>query len=346
MICILEEIKKELINHPDKLKDVLEHFGYCNITIRQKYMSFGRDEKSSKKSIVINLKNNDYLYVTDYARNIRKDIFSYIIEQRNVEFSTVLNEIKFVLGITDYYDFFDNRKGIFGGFYEKIRKRKVNKVNTYEESLLNSYVKCGNLKFLADNISLQAQQYFKIGYDVESQGITIPIRNQIGQLMGVKERFNYDVSDGDIKYFYSIPCAMSQTLFGYSQNYEFLVDNIIYIFESEKSVMQCFSYGIRNCVALGSGSISIQQVKMLLELNPKQIIFCHDTGYKLEFIMRNIDLVKNYSRFSDVEIGYWSYFGRNYEDKVSPSDLGKKKLENILKNEIIMIGDDNDEEEL
>lgn len=342
---MLADIKKELINHPDKLKDVLEHFGYCNIVIRPKYISFGRDEKSSKKSIVINLENNEYLYTIDYARNIRKDIFSYIIEQRKVQFIDVLNEVRHALGITDYYDFFDN-KGIFGGFYEKIRKRRTNKVNTYDDSILDCYVNCGNTRFLADNISLLSQKFFNIKYDVESQGIVIPIRNQFGQLMGVKERFNYDVPDGEMKYFYAVPCSMSQTLFGYSQNYEFLVDNTIYIFEAEKSCMQCYSYGIRNCVSLGSGSISIQQVKMLLELNPKRIIFLHDVGYGLENIMRNIDMVKNYSRFTEVELGYWSYFGRGYENKVSPSDLGKECLENILQNEITMIGDEDDEDEL
>lgn len=342
---MLADIKKELINHPDKLKDVLEHFGYCNIVIRPKYISFGRDEKSSKKSIVINLENNEYLYTIDYARNIRKDIFSYIIEQRKVEFIDVLNEVRHALGITDYYDFFDNR-GIFGGFYEKIRKRRTNKVNTYDDSILDCYVDCGNTRFLADNISLLSQKFFNIKYDVESQGIVIPIRNQFGQLMGVKERFNYDVPDGEMKYFYAVPCSMSQTLFGYSQNYEFLVDNTIYIFEAEKSCMQCYSYGIRNCVSLGSGSISIQQVKMLLELNPKRIIFLHDVGYGLENIMRNIDMVKNYSRFTEVELGYWSYFGRGHENKVSPSDLGKECLENILQNEITMIGDEDDEDEL
>lgn len=342
---MLADIKKELINHPEKLKDVLEHFGYCNIVIRPKYISFGRDEKSSKKSIVINLENNEYLYTIDYARNIRKDIFSYIIEQRKVEFIDVLNEVRHALGITDYYDFFDS-KGIFGGFYEKIRKRRTNKVNTYDDSILDCYVNCGNIRFLADNISLLSQKFFNIKYDVESQGIVIPIRNQFGQLMGVKERFNYDVPDGEMKYFYAVPCSMSQTLFGYSQNYEFLVDNTIYIFEAEKSCMQCYSYGIRNCVSLGSGSISIQQVKMLLELNPKRIIFLHDVGYGLENIMRNIDMVKNYSRFTEVEFGYWSYFGRGYENKVSPSDLGKECLENILQNEITMIGDEDDEDEL
>lgn len=81
---MLADIKKELINHPDKLKDVLEHFGYCNIVIRPKYISFGRDEKSSKKSIVINLENNEYLYTIDYARNIRKDIFHILLNKEKL----------------------------------------------------------------------------------------------------------------------------------------------------------------------------------------------------------------------------------------------------------------------
>ena len=110
--------------------------------------------------------------------------------------------------------------------------------------------------------------------------------------------------------------------------------------------MQCYSYGIRNCVALGSGSISNKQVQMLFELNPKKIIFLHDTGFKQEYLDRNIAMIKNYSRFSEVEIGYWDYIGKDYEDKVSPSDLGKVKFEQIINTEIKMIGDEIDEDEL
>lgn len=341
---MLEDVKKELLNHPDKLKDVLEYFGYCNIVIREKYMQFGRDEFSSKKSIVINLKENRFLYVHDYARNIQKDLFSYIMSQRHVEFVTVLNEVKKVLGITDYFDFFGKR-GIFGGFYERVRKKRSNSESKiYDESVLDQFVPVGNLRFLHDHISLNAQKFFEIGYDVESQGITIPIRNEFGQLMGVKERFNYEVEDGEIKYFYQSPCQMSNTLYGYSKNYEYLTGETVLIFEAEKSVMQCYAYGIRNCVALGSGSISRKQIQMLLELNPQKVIFMHDAGYKLEYIMRNIDFLKGYSRFVELKIGYWDFFEKGYTDKVSPSDMGKQKLDYILKNEIKMIGDDGDEE--
>ena len=342
---MLKEIKKELLDNPEKLKELLEYFNFYNIHIHQSYISFGRAQDTSKKSIVIRLEKNDYLYVTDYARNISKDLFSYISEQRLVDFKDIIGVVRNILGVDDF-SLFNESRGIFGGFYEKIRKRSEYSVRTYDESILDKYIPLANKRFVDDNISIAAQQFFGIRYDVESQGIVIPIHNQIGELIGAKVRCNYEVQDGEMKYYYLIPCQASQTLYGYSQNYNYLTNNIIYIYEAEKSIMQCFSYGIRNCVALGSGSISRKQVRMLLELNPKKIIFMHDVGYDLENILRNINMVKNYSRFSEVELGYWDFFDRLYDNKVSASDLGKKELLRIMDTEIKMIGDDEDEEEL
>ena len=342
---MLKEIKKELLDNPEKLKELLEYFNLYNVHIHQSYISFGRAQDTSKKSIVVRLEKNDYLYVTDYARNISKDLFSYISEQRLVDFKDIIGVVRNILGVDDF-SLFNESRGIFGGFYEKIRKRSEYSVRTYDESILDKYIPLANKRFVNDNISITAQQFFGIRYDVESQGIVIPIHNQIGELIGAKVRCNYEVQDGEMKYYYLIPCHASQTLYGYSQNYNYLTNNIIYIYEAEKSVMQCFSYGIRNCVALGSGSISRKQVRMLLELNPKKIIFMHDVGYDLENILRNINMVKNYSRFSEVELGYWDFFDRLYDNKVSASDLGKKELLRIMDTEIKMIGDDEDEEEL
>ena len=342
---MLKEIKKELLDNPEKLKELLEYFNFYNVHIHQSYISFGRAQDTSKKSIVVRLEKNDYLYVTDYARNISKDLFSYISEQRLVDFKDIIGVVRNILGVDDF-GLFNESRGIFGGFYEKIRKRSEYSVRTYDESILDKYIPLANKRFVNDKISIAAQQFFGIRYDVESQGIVIPIHNQIGELIGAKVRCNYEVQDGEMKYYYLIPCQASQTLYGYSQNYNYLTNNIIYIYEAEKSIMQCFSYGIRNCIALGSGSISRKQVRMLLELNPKKIIFMHDVGYDLENILRNINMVKNYSRFSEVELGYWDFFDRLYDNKVSASDLGKKELLRIMDTEIKMIGDDEDEEEL
>ena len=342
---MLKEIKKELLDNPEKLEELLEYFNFYNIHIHQSYISFGRAIDSSKKSIAIRLEKNNYLYVSDYARNINQDLFTYISEQRLVDFKDIISVVRKILKIDDF-SIFREPQGIFGGFYEKIRKKNEYTCRTYDESILNKYVALANMRFIRDNITIDAQQFFNIRYDVESQGIVIPIYNQVGELMGVKVRCNYDVGDGEMKYYYLIPCQMSQTLYGYSQNYNYLVNNVIYIFESEKSVMQCYSYGIRNCVALGSGSISRKQVQMLFELNPQKIIFMHDVGFDLENILRNINIVKSYSRFSEVELGYWDFFDRLYDNKVSASDLGKKELLRIMNTEIKMIGDDEDEEEL
>ena len=342
---MLSKIKNELLNNPEKLKQFLELYEFANIKIRSKYISFGRDKDSSAKSLVIKLENNSYLYITDYPHNINQELFSYICNQKNVNFANVINNAKSVLGITDIYTYFNNNKA-FGGFYSNIKNKKsIYTAKTYDCNILNSYSKCGNIKFLKDNISLKSQKHFGIGYDIESQSITIPIKNQFGEILGIKERRNYDSDeDGFQKYFYSVACRASNTLYGYSDNYKYLVDNTIYIFEAEKSVMQCFSYGIYNAVALGSGSLSIPQAKMICELNPKNVIFCHDQGYDLEAILKNIDILKKYSRFSEFGIGYWNWTLGNYSSKISPSDLGGEKLKYIIENEIVMVVGDMDEE--
>ena len=333
---MLTEIKKNLLDHPDKIIELLEHYGYAHIKQHRDYISCARDESSSPKSIVIWLDNNDYLNVKDYPRNIHQDIISYLMEQQHVEFKAVIGEINRILGIEDGYRHFDRKPQVFGGFYEKIRKKNEPvPVRTIDESLLDRYECVCNMRFLNDHISLVAQRYFDIRYDVVSDGIVIPIYTQLGQLMGIKVRCNYDEPNNPMKYWYIEPCQMSHTLYGFSQNYSHLQSGTILVFESEKSVMQCYGYGIRNCVALGSGSISLRQCRMLLEIAPKKVVFLHDTGYDKESIFRNMSLLKRYSSFSEVQVGYWNFFGRDYKDKCSPSDFGEDELKRILRTEIV-----------
>jgi len=331
---VLKEIKKELLKEPERIRQVLANFGYANIIIRNKYIQFGRSESSSPKSITIHLDDNEFLYVKDWARNEYKELISFICTQRSVEFSDVMRTIRSILGIEDYYDFFETNRGIFGGIYDKVRKYKKSTINTYDDSLLEDYENCGNLRFLRDNISLSAQKYFGICYDRRSQTIVIPIRDQLGQLVGIKARCNYDVLDGDQKYYYLLPCQMSQQLYGYSQNYKYMQGDTVLIFEAEKSPMQCFSYGIRYAIGLGSGSLSSKQAQMIMELNPRRVIFMHDVGYKYDNIERNIMVLKSYSRFSEMDVGYWDNFDKNYGNKISASDLGGEELKRILQEEI------------
>lgn len=336
---MLQHIKDELLNDVDKLIELLSHFGYCNFSVKPKYITFGRNEEGSKKSIVIQREKNEALIVHDYPRNIVCDVFNYVIREKGASFRDVIQAAKQIVGIDENYAPEEKYKP-FNGFYHLIKNRTKQEIKTYDESILDKYKPCGNLRFLRDNISLEAQRFFKIGYSVKEQAITIPIYSETGELMGVKCRVNKHVEPGEQKYFYlTESCMMSMTLYGFSHNYEYLEGNTVFIFESEKSVMQCFSMGHRNAVALGSSSISKKQCQMILSLNPSRVVFMHDQGLDFETIKRNIVALKTYGKMKEFSVAYWKP-GDDVPSKASASDLGKERFEKALREELVEFEED------
>ena len=98
---------------------------------------------------------------------------------------------------------------------------------------------------------------------------------------------------------------MSKTLFGYSNNYSEMYGKTVLVFESEKSVLQCASYGYHNAVALGSNSLSEYQAKMILSLNPQRVIFMLDNDLPIENTKRDIEVLRNVSTMRDFQISYF-----------------------------------------
>ena len=334
---MIDAIKLKLLEDPTNIKKVLEHYGYCNIVIRSTYITCGRSIDSSPKSIVIRLKNNDALLVHDYARNMIADIFNFIIKQRKVTFREVISYCKKTVGI-DYYCCNNKSRQAFGGFYSKIKSRNNEIQKVYDDSILNKYNRISNKRFLNDGISLETQKKYNIGYSVEDQGITIPIYDEIGNLIGVKCRTNKDIEDGSLiqKYYYlTNECRMSNTLYGYSHNYQYLerAENI-FIFESEKSVLQADGFGVKECLALGSSSISKKQAKMILSLNAKNIYLMFDEGLDHKSIIRNIKTLQAYGRLKELNIYVWVP-GNKTPLKSSPTDNGAYFFKNAARRECI-----------
>lgn len=330
---MLKDIKKELLANPQSIVNILETYDFYKPRIQNNEIRCGLSEGSNPTGIRIKLINNDNLFVTDYIRGISYDLFNYIINVKNSEYIEVCRTVKSELGISDFYEL-NTKHSVFGGFYDRIKKRIDDLyVKTYPESLLERYRDVYNKRFLCDSISYESQDKFEIGYDVESQRITIPIRNEYGDLIGIKGRANWNITDDEPKYLYLVPCAMSRTLYGYCQNYQYLTDDIL-VFEAEKSVMQCYSYGIRNCVSLGSNSISPKQCKLLMEFAPKRIIFMLDKGLDPDITKRNAKVLSAYTRMFDTQICWWDWTKSNLPDKASPSDYSIDTLKNIIDNEI------------
>ena len=153
--------------------------------------------------------------------------------------------------------------------------------------------------------------------------------------MAIKGRLNGEPEEFEPKYLYIENGPMSQTLFGYSENYSSLYENEILVVESEKSVLILDSWGYNNVVALGSNSLSPTQAKLLISLNPKRVTFLLDKSLPLDNTKRNADLLKTFCTMRQLEIRYWNWEDNiTLEDKAAPCDDTKVEFEYILANEI------------
>lgn len=323
---IIEDIKKQLLDNPYAICNILEHFGFYHMKIYGNRISFANSEDGNKTGI--SLKLDESLVVKDFVRGHKGDIFSFLIKARGLTFREVFSYVKYELGIENFN--YVPRVEPFGGLFSKCKKKTTLEYKTYPDDVLDRYELGYSKKFFDDHISFTTQDRFNIRYDFNNCSIVIPIRSPTGEIIGSKLRRNYQVSDTESKYVYDIPCPASQTLFGYAQNYAELYGNDILVGEAEKFVMQCDSYGYRNAVALGSSSLSVTQCKLILGLSPASVTFMMDVGLDPETLLRNMKLLKSYSSMLPVDVYYWT--GEGFDDKESPTDRGKEEFEKALLN--------------
>ena len=188
------------------------------------------------------------------------------------------------------------------------------------ETILTYYNSYVNDMFANDNISYQTQQEFEIGYDDFTNRITIPIRDEIGSLVGVKGRlFQNQISENENKYVYIEPCNRSQILYGLHKAMPYIErQGKVYVCESEKGVLQLWDMGICNAVATGGKKVSRVQIEKLTRLCC-EVIFLFDKDVEREEVQsiadRFIDSVHVSAVFDD---------GNILDEKESPTDNPEK----------------------
>jgi DNA primase len=220
--------------------------------------------------------------------------------------------------------------------YDGISKQRNEiEVKTYPDGVLLQYENVGNLRWLKDGIDLATQRKWNVGYDITSQRITLPIRTSTGEIMAIKGRANFELSEYEPKYLFLEQGPMSQTLFGYSENYDTLYEGDILVFESEKSVLKLDSWGYHNAVALGSNSLSTTQAKLLMSLNPRSVTFMLDNNLPLENTKRNVEVLQEFCKMKTLDIRFWQWeYNLDLDDKAASCDGTLKEFEYILENEI------------
>lgn len=279
---------KEYIILNDSAEFVLEELGCKKVKSHDnRYITGGFPNSDGGKSFTLFLDN---LYIDSYTRNIRdsygnSDIISMVCFIKDMYFSQAINWLCEILGL-DYYKEDVNEipmslqwtSLLIDMNEDEWLDEKDMKATPINENILDTYYKCGNQLFLDDGISLKTQREFEIGVDLDSQRITIPIRDELGSLVGIKGRLfqKNNTTNGD-KYIYLEPCSKTRILYGLYKTMEHIKQSRqCIVVESEKSVLVLWEMGIKNVVSIGGHTLSKIQIEKITRLGVDEVILCYD----------------------------------------------------------------------
>lgn len=335
-------MKEYLKNNPEQIEKILSYYGYHSINITDKEIRCAKPNGDNPSGCRIKL--NDNLSAVDFTTSYNGDLFGLIAIHIDLKYGEVIKTVKTMLSgkIKGNYQAEENTlfDGFFDGLY--IPYESEEEEVTYDENVLDKYNNGYKWfkRFADDGILPSSQVKFKIGFDEESNRITIPHYNEHGELVGIMGRINSDEST-NYKYLPIITFEKHKYLYGLYQNKECIKESReVYVFESEKSVMLGDSLGYKSFVALGGNSISKTQVEQLLKLNVNKIIIALDEGLDTEIIKKDIKTIKDCCFMRDCKIGFILDKNNKYltkGGKDSPIDLGREVFEKLC-NECIIGG--------
>lgn len=334
----MNELKEYLKNNPNEIEKTLKYYKYHSITINNEEIRCAKPNGSNPSSVRIKL--NDNLSSCDFSTSYTGDLFSLISTHVGLKYGEVLKTVQIMIGKKINGTYESKEENLFDGFFDSLYVPYESEEEvTYDESVLEEYNSGYKWfkRFADDGILPSSQVKFKIGFSEESNRITIPWRDYYGRLIGCMGRIDNDIPT-NFKYIPLIPFPKHKFLYGLYENKEHIKNNKVYVFESEKSVLQCDSFGVHECVSLGGNQISTTQVEQLLKLGVSEIILCMDEGLMIDAIKRDIQTIKSCCFMRDVKIKVMIDKENKYLEKgskCSPSDKGKEMFKKLTRECVI-----------
>ena len=341
----IRDLKEEILNR-ELLPDILSELGCHHIQDRGEYITCGNKDGDNPRSIVVY--KNEYVSCTNYTRQITKngrsaDIFDLIAYAEDCSFAEAMKFVCELAGISYYGEREDLPESL--QILRMLKDMSISDededcspVKPISEKILSYFLPYGNSMFEKDGISLEVQKEFEVGYCDCSNYITLPIRDSLGMLVGVKGRYFGDPDEFHIRYLYLEKCNKSKILYGYWQNREYIKNSsFLYVVESEKAVQQLATIGIRNAVSTGGKTISRTQIELITRTGCTPIL-------ALDQDVQEDELQEIASMFME-GIPVYAIIDKDniLDEKESPSDCSEKWL-HLVKHHVYKIkgGDSND----
>ena len=330
------EILKEHILENNFIPTILEELGCHHIRKKDGYFQCANPDGDNVTAVCVyentNLTTINYTRDISNGKNIHTDLISLVEFYKNETFPYAVKWICDVLDI-DYYSNLDEdlpkslqlTKMLVEMQSVDTEAETEKPLKPIPEKILSYFKPYVNDMFNEDGVSYDTQAEFEIGYDEFTNRITIPIRDDLGNLVGVKARYFYrQVPEDEQKFMYIEKCARSQILYGLYKTINFIKKaQRVFVTEAEKGVQQLYDKGYFEAVATGGSKISKSQIDKLTRLCVP-IIFVFDkdiTKEELDDIAsRFIDGTEVYALIDTIGI---------LNEKESPTD-NISKFEQLL----------------
>lgn len=318
---------------------LLEYYGFELRNETDEYYVFSSvcHQSNSSKVHLYKSTNTIFCFV---CGNI--DLISIVQEQEGLAFQ---DAIDFIVNL------FQLNKKSFGRPERLKYKRKEiqqkeidikEKLPTYNNSILNTFVDYQPYEWVKEDISIDTMKQFEIKFNIESNAIIMPVRDDEDNLVGIRcrnldedkiERFGKYGVYTDALSGISYKCLTGRLLYGLNKNKEKIMEcKKIIIVEGEKSVLKSKSWFGCNDITVASYGCNLTnyQIEIIKSLGVKDIIFMYDREEDDKINKKMEKVYRKCALFFDV------YYIKDYGDlidyKDSPLDKGEKIYKKILNN--------------
>lgn len=305
------------------------------------------NEDASEASMKLYYYENSHLFLC-YTECGALTIFQFLktyYETRGIDYDWYSDIYQVILDCSSF-NLIDNFKlKKYKSKKDKYKYQEIPKLPTYSKGLLDCFTKFYPPEWINDGISKETMDKFDICYSSVQNKIIIPHYNVNGELVGIRGRALNEWEVENVgKYmpvkleekWYSHPLSLN--LYGLNITKENIKKSgICYIFESEKSVMQCEDFQMDNCaVAVCGSQLNKWQIKILIkECHPQEIVLCFDKEEippADNYFNKLYKMCSKYINFANFSFIY----DRNklLELKDSPSDKGEDIFKKLLERRV------------
>ena len=336
---------KEYIYEQNKIEYILEEIGCHNIVYHPNKDYYSCSNFNGDNPSAINVRNNEYLGVTNYTRTKEfgdnSDIITLVQYNKSLSF---IETIKYLHKILDLPFEFKRKEdkpqkkfdplSIFKKVLRSSRRAiNVDDIHVLDDKLLDDFVPMLHIDWYREGIMPWTREKFKLAYSYKHKRVIIPLRYwATGELLGFNQRTtveNYEEFNIK-KYFITPTYPKALNLYGLYENYDSIQKaGYVVVAESEKSVLKRDSLGDGTIVALSGKSISDEQVRILMGLNV-EIIIGLDKDVDINEVRHMCEKFKNVRKVS-----YIHDFIGILGDKDAPMDASNKDYQFLFESRIV-----------